>query len=150
NTARHNFNSQAVLINAARKVNTVKPIMNNARPKDGFHKSVSPFRKSFNRTTALRINFSKQKVNTAEVNAVSAVKGKRETVVKSSAGCNWRPKRHYWNQICDKKNKVLFTDSECLVLSTEFKLPNENQVLLRISRQNNMYSFNLENIVPSG
>ncbi|GJV15436.1 putative ribonuclease H-like domain-containing protein [Tanacetum coccineum] len=54
------------------------------------------------------------------------------------------------SQICDKKNKVLFTDSECLVLSPEFKLPDENQVLLRIPRQNNMYSFNLENIVPSG
>ncbi|GJS48638.1 putative ribonuclease H-like domain-containing protein [Tanacetum coccineum] len=54
------------------------------------------------------------------------------------------------SQICDKKNKVLFTDSECLVLSPEFKLPDENQVLLKIPRQNNMYSFNLENIVPSG
>ncbi|GJU43791.1 putative ribonuclease H-like domain-containing protein, partial [Tanacetum coccineum] len=52
--------------------------------------------------------------------------------------------------ICDKKNKVLFTDTECLVLSSDFKLPDENQVLLRIPRQNNMYSFNLENIVPSG
>ncbi|GJR37866.1 putative ribonuclease H-like domain-containing protein [Tanacetum coccineum] len=52
--------------------------------------------------------------------------------------------------MCDKKNKVLFTDSECLVLSPEFKLPDANQVLLRIPRQNNMYSFNLENIVPSG
>ncbi|GJZ70870.1 putative ribonuclease H-like domain-containing protein [Tanacetum coccineum] len=54
------------------------------------------------------------------------------------------------SQICDKKNKVLFTDSECLVLSSKFKLPDENQVLLKIPRQNNMYSFNLENIVPSG
>ncbi|GJT12735.1 ribonuclease H-like domain-containing protein [Tanacetum coccineum] len=54
------------------------------------------------------------------------------------------------SQMCDKKNKVLFTDSECLVLSPEFKLPDANQVLLRIPRQNNMYSFNLENIVPSG
>ncbi|GKA79462.1 putative ribonuclease H-like domain-containing protein [Tanacetum coccineum] len=45
---------------------------------------------------------------------------------------------------------VLFTDSECLVLSPEFKLPDENQVLLKIPRQNNMYSFNLENIVPTG
>ncbi|GJW16321.1 putative ribonuclease H-like domain-containing protein, partial [Tanacetum coccineum] len=52
--------------------------------------------------------------------------------------------------MCDKKNKVLFTDTECLVLSPEFKLPDENQVLLRVPRQNNMYSFNLENIVPSG
>ncbi|GKF31675.1 hypothetical protein Tco_0101473, partial [Tanacetum coccineum] len=54
------------------------------------------------------------------------------------------------SQMCDKKNKVLFTDTECLVLSSDFKLPDKNQVLLRILRQNNMYSFNLENIVPSG
>ncbi|GJX57743.1 putative ribonuclease H-like domain-containing protein [Tanacetum coccineum] len=53
------------------------------------------------------------------------------------------------SQMCDKKNKVLFTDSECLVLSPDFKLPDENQVLLRVPRQNNMYSFNLENIVPT-
>ncbi|GJS91853.1 putative ribonuclease H-like domain-containing protein [Tanacetum coccineum] len=52
--------------------------------------------------------------------------------------------------MCDKKNKVLFTDSECLVLSPDFKLPDENHVLLRVHRQNNMYSFNLENIVPTG
>ncbi|GKA15918.1 putative reverse transcriptase domain-containing protein [Tanacetum coccineum] len=30
------------------------------------------------------------------------------------------------------------------------RLPDENQVLLKIPRQNNMYSFNLENIVSSG
>ncbi|GJX67081.1 hypothetical protein Tco_0302808 [Tanacetum coccineum] len=31
------------------------------------------------------------------------------------------------SQMCDKKNHVLFTDTECLVLSPEFKLPDENQ-----------------------
>ncbi|GJU42123.1 putative ribonuclease H-like domain-containing protein [Tanacetum coccineum] len=205
-TQRH-----AVPINAARKVNTVKPIVNNTRSKAGFHKSVSPFGKSFNRTTTLRTNFSKQKVNTAEVNAVSAVKGQRETadyphralqnkgIVDSGCSrhmtgnkaylaeyqdfnggpvafggskgyitgkgkiktgkldfedvCFVKELQHFnlfsVSQMCDKKNKVLFTDSECLVLSPEFKLPDENQVLLRIPRQNNMYSFNLENIVPS-
>ncbi|GJW13940.1 ribonuclease H-like domain-containing protein [Tanacetum coccineum] len=230
NTARHNFNSQAAPTNAARKVNTVKPIVNNVRPKTVFHKTQSPIRRPFYRTTTSRIKFSNQKVNTAEVKAVSIVGGKRETAVKPSAGCNWRTKRHYWNkdvphkalenkgivdsgcsrhmtgnkaylaeyqdynggpvafggskgyitgkgkiktgkldfedvcfvkelqhfnlfsvsQMCDKKNKVLFTDTECLVLSPDFKLPDENQVLLRVPRQNNMYSFNLENIVPSG
>ncbi|GKG12450.1 hypothetical protein Tco_0346687 [Tanacetum coccineum] len=55
-TARQNFNSQAVLTNAARKISTVKPFVN--------------------------------RVNTAEVNAVSAVGGNRETAVKPSAGCN--------------------------------------------------------------
>nr|GFA15326.1 ribonuclease H-like domain-containing protein [Tanacetum cinerariifolium] len=32
------------------------------------------------------------------------------------------------SQICDKKNKVLFTDAECLVLTKEFELPDESQV----------------------
>ncbi|GJW29579.1 putative ribonuclease H-like domain-containing protein [Tanacetum coccineum] len=217
NTASHNFNSQAVSTSADRKVNVVRPIMNENRPRNNFHKTHSPIRRPFNRTTTPRTKFSNQKVNTAEVKAVSAVGGKRETVVKPSACCNWRPKRHYWNrfskynggsnsrkcdnpqralknkgivdsgcsrhmtgnkaylaeyqdynggpitfrelqhfnlfsvsQMCDKKNKVLFTDTECLVLSSDFKLPDENQVLLRIPRQNNMYSFNIENIVPFG
>nr|GFA93664.1 retrovirus-related Pol polyprotein from transposon TNT 1-94 [Tanacetum cinerariifolium] len=52
--------------------------------------------------------------------------------------------------MCDKKNSVLFTDTECLVLSHEFKLPYENQVLLRVPRDNNMYNVDLKNIVPSG
>nr|GEY51316.1 putative ribonuclease H-like domain-containing protein [Tanacetum cinerariifolium] len=54
------------------------------------------------------------------------------------------------SQMCDKKNSVLFTDNECLVLSPEFKLPDANQVLLRVSRENNMYNVDLKNIVPSG
>ncbi|GKD88698.1 putative ribonuclease H-like domain-containing protein, partial [Tanacetum coccineum] len=51
-------------------------------------------------------------------------------------------------QICDKKNYVLFTDTECLVLSPNFKLPDENHILLRIPREDNMYSFDMKNIVP--
>nr|GEV84779.1 ribonuclease H-like domain-containing protein [Tanacetum cinerariifolium] len=54
------------------------------------------------------------------------------------------------SQMCHKKNSVLFTDTACLVLSPEFKLPDENQVLLRVRRENNMYNVNLKNIVPSG
>nr|GEV88416.1 hypothetical protein [Tanacetum cinerariifolium] len=52
------------------------------------------------------------------------------------------------SQMCDKKNSVLFIDTECLVLSPDFKLPDESQVLLRVP--NNMYNVNLKNIVPSG
>ncbi|GJU65224.1 ribonuclease H-like domain-containing protein [Tanacetum coccineum] len=51
------------------------------------------------------------------------------------------------SQMCDKKNYVVFTDSECLVLSPNFKLPDDNQILLKIPRQNNMYSFDMKNIV---
>ncbi|GJU84954.1 putative ribonuclease H-like domain-containing protein [Tanacetum coccineum] len=202
--------------NADRKVHTVKPIVNYVRPKNVFHKTYSPIRRPFNRTTTLRTIFSNPKVNTADVKAVSAVWGKRETVVKPSdypqralkdkaivdSGCSRhmtgnkaylteyqefnggliafggskgyitgkgkiktrkldfkdvcfvKELQHFnlfsVSQMCDKKNKVLFTDTEYLVLSPEFKLPDENQVLLRVPRQNNMYSFNLENIVPFG
>nr|GEU85023.1 hypothetical protein [Tanacetum cinerariifolium] len=54
------------------------------------------------------------------------------------------------SQMCDKKNSALFTDTECLVLSPNFKLPDESQVLLRVPREKNMYNVNLKNIVPSG
>nr|GFA82084.1 ribonuclease H-like domain-containing protein [Tanacetum cinerariifolium] len=54
------------------------------------------------------------------------------------------------SQMCDKKNSVLFTDTKCLVLSSDFKLPDASQVLLSVPRENNMYNVNLKNIVPSG
>ncbi|GJS33628.1 ribonuclease H-like domain-containing protein [Tanacetum coccineum] len=50
----------------------------------------------------------------------------------------------------DKKNSVLFTKTECLVLSPDFKLLDESQVLLKVPRHNKMYSFDLNNVVPSG
>ncbi|GKE58756.1 ribonuclease H-like domain-containing protein, partial [Tanacetum coccineum] len=54
------------------------------------------------------------------------------------------------SQMCDKKNSVLFTKTECLVLSPDFKLLDGSQVLLKVPRQNNMYSFDLKNVVPLG
>ncbi|GJW61472.1 hypothetical protein Tco_0110807 [Tanacetum coccineum] len=39
------------------------------------------------------------------------------------------------SQICDKKNSVLFTDTECVVLSPDFKLTDESYVLLKVSRK---------------
>nr|GEZ47069.1 ribonuclease H-like domain-containing protein [Tanacetum cinerariifolium] len=54
------------------------------------------------------------------------------------------------SQMCDKKNSVLFTNTECLVLSLDSKFPDESQVLLRVHRENNVYNVNLNNIVPSG
>nr|GFB38431.1 ribonuclease H-like domain-containing protein [Tanacetum cinerariifolium] len=54
------------------------------------------------------------------------------------------------SQMCDKKNSVLFTDTECVVLSSDFKLPDENHVLLRVPRENNMYNVDLKNIFLSG
>ncbi|GJR26839.1 putative ribonuclease H-like domain-containing protein [Tanacetum coccineum] len=49
--------------------------------------------------------------------------------------------------MCDKKNSVLFTDTKCVVLSPDFKLLDENHVLLRVPRKDNMYNVDLKNIV---
>ncbi|GJX96147.1 retrovirus-related pol polyprotein from transposon TNT 1-94 [Tanacetum coccineum] len=54
------------------------------------------------------------------------------------------------SQMCEKKNSVLVTDTECIVLSPDFKLTDENHVLLKVPRKNNMYSVDLKNIVPKG
>ncbi|GJU08367.1 putative ribonuclease H-like domain-containing protein [Tanacetum coccineum] len=54
------------------------------------------------------------------------------------------------SQMCDKKNIVLFTDTECVVLSPDFKLTDESQVLLKVSRKDNMYNVDLKNVVPQG
>ncbi|GJY30600.1 putative ribonuclease H-like domain-containing protein [Tanacetum coccineum] len=50
--------------------------------------------------------------------------------------------------MCDKKNSVLFTNTACFVLSPDFKLPDESQVLLKVPRKNNMYRVDMKNIVP--
>nr|GFA51236.1 putative ribonuclease H-like domain-containing protein [Tanacetum cinerariifolium] len=51
-------------------------------------------------------------------------------------------------EVTQRVNSVLFTDTECLVLSSDFKLLDESQVLLRVPKENNMYNVNLKNIVP--
>ncbi|GJR43160.1 putative ribonuclease H-like domain-containing protein [Tanacetum coccineum] len=52
------------------------------------------------------------------------------------------------SQMCYKKNYVLFTNTKCFVLSPNFKFLDENQLLLKIPRKDNMYSFDMKNIVP--
>nr|GEV89461.1 ribonuclease H-like domain-containing protein [Tanacetum cinerariifolium] len=54
------------------------------------------------------------------------------------------------SQICDKQNRVLFTDTKCLVLSKDFKLPDDSMVVLRVPRKHNLYTINLNNLCPMG
>ncbi|GKB09007.1 ribonuclease H-like domain-containing protein [Tanacetum coccineum] len=191
---------------------------------NAFHKSNSPIRRPFYKSTTLNIRILNEKVNTVRVNGVntagqttvSTVKGNGVTAVKALAGCVWRPKMTDLNNVSKDnsgswvskrgnpqqalKNKgifdsgcsrhmtgnkdfltdyqdidggfvafggsarggkitgkgkirtynVLFTKTKCLVLSHGFKLLDESQVLLRVPRQSNMYSFDLKNVVPSG
>ncbi|GJW29313.1 hypothetical protein Tco_0046188 [Tanacetum coccineum] len=53
------------------------------------------------------------------------------------------------SQICDKQHKVLFTKTEYLVVSLDFKMPDENQILLKVPRQHNMYSFDMKTPAPT-
>ncbi|GJV90913.1 putative ribonuclease H-like domain-containing protein [Tanacetum coccineum] len=52
-------------------------------------------------------------------------------------------------QICDKQHKVLFTETECLMVSSDFKMPDENQILLKVPRHHNMYSFDMKTPSPA-
>ncbi|GKF02159.1 putative ribonuclease H-like domain-containing protein, partial [Tanacetum coccineum] len=53
------------------------------------------------------------------------------------------------SQICNKQYKVLFTKTECLVVSSDFKMPDENQILLKVPRHHNMYSFDMKTPSPA-
>nr|GEX88074.1 putative ribonuclease H-like domain-containing protein [Tanacetum cinerariifolium] len=97
-------------------------------------------------STARYINIGATKPT---VNVVSVVHENGENAVKSSACWIWR--------LLGLKDfmkllllSVLFTKTECLVLSPDFKLLDENQVLLKVPRHNNMYSFDLKNVAPLG
>ncbi|GJX48805.1 putative ribonuclease H-like domain-containing protein [Tanacetum coccineum] len=48
----------------------------------------------------------------------------------------------------DFEDVVLFTDTGCFVISPDFKLADESQVLLKVPRKNNMYSVDMKDIVP--
>nr|GFB03541.1 hypothetical protein [Tanacetum cinerariifolium] len=47
-----------------------------------------------------------------------------------------------------KPNSVLFTDAECIVLGRNFKLLDDANILFTTPRQHNMYSIDLNNILP--
>nr|GEX86191.1 hypothetical protein [Tanacetum cinerariifolium] len=79
----------------ATSTSVAKPV-NNAGPKQNmyfsksrstFHKSHSPIRRSYYNATTHSKRNSTERVNTVRSKAVSAVKGNRVTVVKTSAGC---------------------------------------------------------------
>nr|GFA53661.1 ribonuclease H-like domain-containing protein [Tanacetum cinerariifolium] len=47
---------------------------------------------------------------------------------------------------CSKR----MTDTECLVLSKDFKLPDDSMVVLKVPRKHNLYTINLNNLCPRG
>nr|GEX52856.1 copia protein [Tanacetum cinerariifolium] len=158
NAARQIFTSQAASTHTARKVNTARPIDNPHQTLKG--KGIVDSGCSRHMTGNKAYLGDYQDFNGGHVafggsKGQITGKGKIKTKKLDFEDVYFVKELQHFNlfsvsQMSDKKNKVLFTDTECLVLSPDCKLPDDNQALLRVPRQHNMYSFNLEKIVPSG
>ncbi|GJY90858.1 hypothetical protein Tco_0506054 [Tanacetum coccineum] len=166
--------SGPISLNTARPVNTVQPrtAVDNAGPmKNVINNAYSTSRRPFNKITSANNSNFTNKVNTVKGTRVN-------TAAKSSSyGCSrhMTGNRSYHtdyeefdggfvafegnskggkitgksvSQMCDKKNSVLFTDTEYVVLYLDFKLTDESHVLLKVPRKDNMYSVDFKNVVP--
>ncbi|GKE59612.1 hypothetical protein Tco_1498797 [Tanacetum coccineum] len=167
-------------VNTVRSVNTaaLKPIVNHPRTKTnafkrGYSQSSRPFKRHFANKNSIinsNVNTARVKHTTARDRAVVnydggfisfgdgkgriSGKGKIKTGSLDFDDVYFCKDRKYnlfsVSEICDKKNNVLFTDTECLVLSSNFKLLDESQVLLRVPRKDNIYNVDLKSVVPTG
>ncbi|GJR68663.1 putative ribonuclease H-like domain-containing protein [Tanacetum coccineum] len=133
NIVGQNSSKAAVSINTVRPINTAypKPTVKCARPASNiFNRAHSHVGSPFNMFTSNKNSDFNEKVNTVKGNVTTigpkAVVSDEANVVKASAY------------------------TECVVLSPDFKLLDENHVLLRVPRKDNMYSVDLKNIVPLG
>nr|GEW46630.1 hypothetical protein [Tanacetum cinerariifolium] len=150
--------SRLVSLNAARPVPTVVPQSTVKSPRTVKHvvnMAHSPIMRPINhRPSTKNSNFNK-KFTTVKVNKVNVVEGTKGNAEKASTLKKSIDDMLHLEGILKvarfhAKNSVLFTNTECVVLSSDFKLPDENHVLLRVPRENNMYNVDLKNVVPSG
>ncbi|GKB20879.1 ribonuclease H-like domain-containing protein [Tanacetum coccineum] len=150
-TARHNFNSQAILTNAARKISNVKLIDNTAEGNAvsavgrKMETAIKPSADSSpNRLGSLReTNLLYSNVQDYPQRALL-----NKGIVDSGCSRHMTGNKAYLAEYQDfNGGPVAFGGSKGYITG---KVRLIKSVLLRIPRQNNMYSFNLENIVPSG
>nr|GEV19957.1 ribonuclease H-like domain-containing protein [Tanacetum cinerariifolium] len=152
--------SKLVSVNTIRPISTDVPKISVTRPRQAktiITKSKSPPRRHVNRSPSPKASSFPPKVIAVKAPMVNAAQGTcpiylilRSSMVDMLPLVETQKVVRFLEKMCDKKNSVLFTDAKCLVLSPEFKLLDENQVLLRVPREKNMYNVNLKNIVPSG
>nr|GEV19917.1 copia protein [Tanacetum cinerariifolium] len=126
------------------QVKSPRPSTKLSQAKTAVTKPYSPPRRHINRRPSPKASTFPPKVIATKAPIVNAVREDMLPLVEIQMVVRSLKK------MCDKKNNVLFTDTKCIVLSSEFKLPDENHVLLRVPRENNMYNVDLKNIVPSG
>nr|GFB85625.1 ribonuclease H-like domain-containing protein [Tanacetum cinerariifolium] len=143
--------SRLVPLTAARPVTTVVPqtIVQHQRPtKHGVNKACSPIKRTINHRPSSKIVIFIKKLLMLRLTRLMLFREPRETGGYVAFGGNPKGGK-ITSKECDKKNNVLFTNTECIILSFDFKLPDENHVLLRVPRENNMYNVDIKNIVPS-
>nr|GEV23034.1 hypothetical protein [Tanacetum cinerariifolium] len=162
--------SKLVPINAARPVTAAvpKPHLTRLRPANPiFTKPHSPPRRHINLSPSLKASNFPPKV-TAVKCINDAQKGNPQHSLKEKGVIDSRCSRHMTRNMSYLSDfeeingryvsfggnptgvKIYGKDTKCIVLSPEFKLLDENQVLLRVLRENNMYNVDLKNIVPFG
>nr|GEY83132.1 putative ribonuclease H-like domain-containing protein [Tanacetum cinerariifolium] len=152
--------SRLVSLNAARPVPIAVPqsTMKSPRPvKLVVNKAHSPIRRPINHKPAPKNSNFNKKVTTVKVNKGNPQQALNYKGVIDS-GCS-RIMIGNISFLSDFEEidggYVAFGgnpkgDIECVVFSSDYKMPDENHVLLRVPRENNMYNVNLKNIVPSG
>nr|GEW88779.1 ribonuclease H-like domain-containing protein [Tanacetum cinerariifolium] len=158
-SVKQNSSRAVVSVNTARPINTdfPRPTMNSARRVSNvFNRAHSHDKRPINNKRASKnskinqkvntvrakhVNTARPKVNTTRPEAVlNVVKGNQEKgVIDSGCSRNMTGNMSYLSE-----------DTECVVLSPDFKLLDESQVLLRVPRKNSMYSVDLKNFAPSG
>nr|GEX23843.1 reverse transcriptase domain-containing protein [Tanacetum cinerariifolium] len=140
----------------------------------------SPIRRPINHRPATKKSNFNKKVTTVNVHKVNDVQGTKGNAEKASANWVWKPKCNVLDHVSRltsasmtlkkfdytdalgrskgyvafggnlKGGKISGKDTECVVLSFDYKLPDKNHVLLRVPGENNMYNVDLKNVVPSG
>nr|GEW58767.1 putative ribonuclease H-like domain-containing protein [Tanacetum cinerariifolium] len=139
--------SKPVSVTAVRPVSVVVPKIMVTKPRHAHSlniKSNSTIRRHKTCSQSLKTSNPSLKVTVAKASMVSAAKGKKGKWA-------WRPKC----PILDHDSKlnggyVAFGGNPKGGKISDFKLPGESQVLLRVPRENNMYNVNLKDIIPSG
>nr|GEV11424.1 uncharacterized mitochondrial protein AtMg00810-like [Tanacetum cinerariifolium] len=164
NTAKQSSHRAAVSVKSARDVNTAtpRPEVNDALPKIYYYfKAHSPDQRIFDRRCSRHMTKNKSYLtDNQEIDGgFVAFEGnaKKDKITRKGKILTRKldfkdvyfVKKLKFNlfsvsQMRDKKNNVLFTDTECVVLSPDFKLLDESQVMLKVPRNNNMYSFDLK------
>nr|GEX50795.1 retrovirus-related Pol polyprotein from transposon TNT 1-94 [Tanacetum cinerariifolium] len=139
-------------------VSAALPSISMTRPRYAHHvvtKSKSPIKRHITRRPTSKTSTSPPRATAVKAPVVSAAQGNHKggkitgkgkiKIGKLDFDDVYFVKELKFNlfsvsQMCDKKNSVLFTDTKCLVLSPDFKLSDDIQVLLRVPRENNMYN----------